>query len=180
MISAPAFTAAVSAAKAHTGESLDALSRVAPRLVVFLRHSGCPFCKETLALLQQQRQAIEAAGTRIVLVHMMPDDEAAEMFGGYGLDDVARISDPERKLYEAFELKRGGVSQVMGPRVWWQGFKTTILKGHLPGAPGGDVFQLPGAFLVKEGELLRAFRPDTSAEHPDYTELAACPVTGEK
>ena len=128
-------------------------------------------------MLRRQRAAIEESGTQIVLVHMMSDERAAAMFGKYGFGDVPRISDPDRKLYEAFELKRGGIGQVMGPRVWWKGFKSTILKGHLPGKPGHDVFQLPGAFLVMDGEIVRAFRPETSADHPDYAELAACRIS---
>jgi peroxiredoxin len=158
----------------HTGENIDELSRKTPLLMVFLRHAGCPFCREALAQLRRDRGAIEAAGTRIVLVHMTADESAKTLFAKYGLDDVPRVADPERKLYAAFELKRGTAGQVMGPRVWWKGFRTTFLRGHLPGIPEGDVFQLPGTFLVADGEILRAFRTDDSAGHPDYAEFATC------
>ena len=161
-------------ATTHSGENLLSLSRERPLLMVFLRHAGCPFCRETLARLQADRKMIEQQGVRIVLVHMTTEEQAAALFAKYGLDDVPRVSDPERKLYESFELKRGKAHQVMGPRVWWKGFKTTILRGHLPGIPEGDVFQLPGAFLVAEGEIVQAFRPDNSADHPDYVEFATC------
>jgi hypothetical protein len=153
------------------GETLDALSDGAPLLVVFLRHGGCPFCREVLAELSDQRGEIEQAGAKIALVHLMTDGEAAALFRRYGLDDVPRFADPEGRLYEAFGLPRGSIAQVMGPRVWGRGLKST-LAGHLPGVPRGDVFRLPGTFLLAKGEILRADRPEASAGHPDFAEFA--------
>jgi len=169
---AETLTDALNETRIPTGESLGELSGRSPLLIVFLRHAGCPFCREALDQLQRDRERIEQAGTQIVLVHMTSDEKAAALFQKYGLDDVPRISDPEKTLYETFELKRGAAGQVMGPRVWWQGFKTTVLGGHWPGVPEGDVFQLPGAFVVADGEIIRAFRPENSADHPDYAEFA--------
>lgn len=173
-----ALTKALQTTRVNSGETLDELSRQSPLLVVFLRHGGCPFCREALAKLKADREQIESHNVRIVLVHMMGDAEASNLFTKYGLDDVPRVSDPDQELYQAFELKRGKITQVMGPAVWWKGFKTTILRGHLPGIPKGDVFQLPGTFLVADGEIVRAFRPENSAEHPDYAEFAACELPG--
>jgi AhpC/TSA antioxidant enzyme len=158
----------------HTGENLDALSREAPLLIVFLRHAGCPFCREALAMLKKDRPAIEAGGVRIVLVHMTTDDDAKALFAKFGLGDIPRVADPERKLYEAFELKRGTVNDVIGPKVWWKGFRSAILQGNGFGIPKGDVFQMPGTFLVANGEIIRAYRSDDSTGHPDYAEFAAC------
>ena len=160
----------------HTGEPLRELARRSPLLIVFLRHGGCPFCRETLADLAARRAAIEGAGVTIVLVHMMEDGAAAELFARYGLDDVPRISDTERRLYGAFELRRGGVGEVVGPRVWWRGFKTAILRRHGFGKPAGDIFQLPGAFLLVGGRIVRAHRGRTSADRPDFDDLTACPL----
>lgn len=108
---------------------------------------------------------------RIVLVHPGSEENAASLFAKYDLDDVPRVADAELKLYGEFELKRGSVGQFAGPGIWWKGFKTTILRGHLPGKPDGDVKQLPGTFLYHNGEVLRAHRPDISAEHPDFVEF---------
>jgi hypothetical protein len=158
------------------GEPLADLARRSPLLIVFLRHGGCPFCRETLADLAARRGAIEGAGVTIVLVHLMDDGAAAELLARYGLDDLPRISDAERRLYGAFELKRGGVGEVIGPRVWWRGFKTAILGRHGFGRPAGDIFQLPGAFLLVDGQIVRAHRGRTSADRPDFDDLTACPL----
>ncbi len=171
--------AALASFKTQGGRSLAELSRGARLLVVFLRHAGCPFCREALAELSQKRAAIESAPARIVLVHMMNDQQAQDLFSKYGLHDVDRVSDPEQVLYRAFGLTRGSAAQVMGPGTWWRGFKTAILSGHLPGKPIGDVFQMPGAFVVENGRILRAFRADSSSAKPDYSELATCPIGDE-
>jgi len=111
-------------------------------------------------------------------VHMMPDADAVELFRQYGLEDVPHISDPDRQVYRGFGLGRGSVQQVMGPRVWWRGFKAAMLSGHRPGKPTGDVFQMPGAFLIADGAIIRAFQPETSADRPDFEKLAAPQAKG--
>lgn len=154
------------------GQSLAELSHASPLLVVFLRHAGCPFCRETLAKLEKRRTEIEAAGAKIVLVHMIENDSEAEMFfARYRLHDVDRISDPQQEVYRRFGLPRGGLAQVMGIGVWWPGLKS-VLGGHVPGKPVGDVFQMPGAFLLHQGRIVRSFKSRDSAEHPDYVALA--------
>lgn len=162
-------------ARTQTGQTLLELSRRGPVLVLFLRHSACTFCRQALADLAARRDAITAAGAQIVLVHMQSDAEAARLFARYGLDDAGRISDPERKLYQAFQLPRGTLAQVAGPGVWGAGLKS-LLSGHAPGIPSADVWQLPGAFLIKDGKIVRGFRAATSADRPDYAELVACPI----
>ncbi|MFG0276220.1 MAG: hypothetical protein ACF8QF_14315, partial [Phycisphaerales bacterium] len=65
--------AAMKRAITNTGESLADLSHVRPTLVVFLRHSGCTFCREAMSDLRRQRGAIEKDGVGIVLVTMSSD-----------------------------------------------------------------------------------------------------------
>ena len=167
--------AALGDALTQSGESLLELSRSSRLLIVFLRHGGCPFCRETLARLAECRAKVHAAGVRLALVHMMPDEEARRLFAKYELADVARISDPEQTLHAALSLDRGSAWDVMGPKVWWAGFKSVLLGGHRPGRPSGDVFQLGGAFLIHNGEVLAAHRSKTSFEQPDFIALTKGP-----
>lgn len=162
-------------ARTQFGESLDTLSRQGPVLVVFLRHAGCPFTREAITDLSRQQQSIGAAGAKLVFVHMLDELTAKPLFEQRGMSDVSRISDPEQKLYQAFELQRGSMWQVAGPGIWWRALKT-ILSGNVFGAPAGDIRQLPGAFLVQDGRILKAFRGLTSSDRPDYGELAQCPL----
>lgn len=155
------------------GRTIDALSKDQPVLLVFLRHFGCTFCREALADLRVQRSRIEAAGVRIALAHMSPDENAAAFFAAYELDDVARFSDPGRGLYRRFELPRGSWSQLFGLSVLRRGTRAIIAEGHGLGALAGDGFQMPGAFLVLNGKIVHAYRHDTAASRPDYCKLAA-------
>jgi hypothetical protein len=154
------------------GRSLLRLSFEQPCLVVFLRHFGCTFCRETLADLAEDRRTLESQGIRIVLVHMSPDDTAREFFARYGLDDVPRIADPQRALYRAFGLARGSLRQLFGPRVWWRGLKAGLLSGHGVGRLQGDGFQMPGAFLLHRGEVQAAYLHVDASDRPDYCRLA--------
>lgn len=162
-------------AATSAGPSLDDLSRERPQLVVFLRHLGCTFCREALGDLRTRRRGIEEGGTGIVLVHMAPDEVAAEFLRQYDLGDLPRIADPEKRLYASFGLRRGSLTQLFGPRVWWRGFIAT-LGGHKVGKLVGDGFQMPGVFLVRDGRVDRAYRHETAGDRPDYLDLGACPA----
>ncbi len=163
----------LNSARTQTGESLGELSRKAPVLVVFLRHCGCTFAREALDDVARQREAITRSGTQIVLVHMQTDADAEKLFARYKLGDVPRISDPEQKLYQAFELQRGSFWQVMGPANVWPAIRS-IFKGHLSAIPNSDIFQLPGTFLIRDGQIVKAFRATRSSERPDYQDVAGC------
>ncbi|TVQ51610.1 MAG: AhpC/TSA family protein [Phycisphaerales bacterium] len=162
-------------AKAQTGESLLSLTESQPRMVVFLRHTGCPFCHETAAEVAARRERIEARGVGIVFVHQSTESEARTFFEKYGLEDLPRISDPERNLYRAFNLKRGNIWQIGGPKVWWRSM-AALFKGHRVGRVAGDPFQMPGVFIVDHGRIVSAFRHGTQADRPDYEDLASCPI----
>lgn len=160
--------------KTQYGESLTELSSRSPVLLVFLRHAGCTFCRETLGDLAAVRSSIESDGTRIVLVHMSRDEKAEAFFAKYKLEDVDRISDPDRLLYRVFGLRRGRLHQLFGWKVWLRGFEAGILRRHGVGRLQGDGFQMPGIFLLAEGELVRSFRHRTAADRPDYGRFIQC------
>lgn len=162
---------AMARALSNDGESLLELSNEQPRLVVFLRHGGCTFCKEALDDLRRQRRSIEATGVSIVLVHMGMPDEGNAMVERAGLEDVTIISDPLRQLYQSFELEQGSFSALLGPRVMWRGVAAT-LRGHTLSAFEGDGLQMPGVFVVSQGTVVRAFRHRTAADRPDYIAIA--------
>jgi hypothetical protein len=163
---------ALAARDAGSGDSLLTASADQPLLIVFLRHFGCTFCREALADLAEARQRIESRGTRLVLVHMSSDEDAAAFFAGYGLADVTRVSDPDRELYRAFDLRRGTLRQLFGARVWWRGWRAGVRDGHGVGVLQGDGLQMPGAFLVSRGRIVHACRHESAADRPDYCSLA--------
>jgi len=161
------------ALRSHTQHqvSIDELSRLSPVLLVFLRHAGCTFCREAMTDLSRQRRKIEAAGARLVMVHMNDESRAAQFFRRYDLADLPRVSDPGRSIYRAFGLRRGSLIEVFGPKVWWRGFQAGILGRHSIGRLEGDGFQMPGAFLIYHGEVIRSYRHQSAADRPNYVRL---------
>jgi peroxiredoxin len=157
--------------RTNKGTPLLEMSRRNPLLMVFLRHAGCPFCREALAEIAFQRRRIEATGTQIVLVHMGTDQDAHEFFHRYGLFDLPRVSDGNRTLYRAFGLGRGGIWEVFGPSLWRRGFEAAILGRNGIGWPDTDMFQMPGIFLIFHGQVLRSFVHQSAADRPNYAKL---------
>lgn len=161
-------------ARTTTGATLAELSQSRPVLVVFLRHSGCTFCREAMADLRARRKAIETSGTSLALVHMSTPEAFAIFARQYGLEDVPALADPERRLYRGLGLRRGRLAQLLGPRVWWRGY-TVWRAGHGVGALAGDGTQMPGVFLIHRGRVVRRFVHATAADRPEYVELCELP-----
>jgi len=160
---------AVHSVRSQRGHSLAELSTGQPALVLFIRHAGCTFCREALADVAAIREQLADRGVRLAVVHMSLPVKADTLLAGYGLADVDHFSDPERRLYQAFELSRAAWWQLFGPRVWGRGLMAIVRHGQ--GAIDGDGFQMPGAFVLREGRIVNAYRHTTAADRPDYLQL---------
>jgi len=156
------------------GASLIELSRQQPLLLVFLRHSGCTFCRESVCDVAAHRRQIESGGTQIAFVHM-GQKEPIELLEKYRLTDVHLFRDPSCSLYDAFGLKMGGFGQLFGPNVWWRAF-LAFFQGHRTGRADGNMLRLPGVFLIQDGEVVRSYRHGSAADRPDYVQLATVPA----
>jgi hypothetical protein len=141
--------------KGPNGSLLD-LSFRAPTLVVFLRHSGCCFFGSLLSKVFRHKRLFQAGQWNVVLFHMGKELYPEEK-------GIFWRSDSEQRFYRAFGLSKGTLWQVLGPQVWWQGLQA-ILKGNWVGPLEGDGFQMPGMFVVQNGQMVRAFRPVSLAE----------------
>lgn len=165
-------TAALREAIDQDGTNLYEHSTSVPVLVVLLRHLGCTFCREALADLARQREEIEAAGVRPVLVHLGTESQAQPLFERYGLGDVTRVSDPQARLYRSLGLSRGSIGQLFGLQSWTRGLRAAILRRHGVGKLARDGFQMPRAFVVRDERVERAFVHQYSSDRPDYARLA--------
>jgi hypothetical protein len=143
-------------ALSSNGQGLASMSRDRDVLVVFLRHAGCTFCRETLDELSKRREEWTLKKIQPVVVHMGSPDEGNAMMARWGLSDVPHISDPECRLFQAYQLPRGTFGQLFGLRVWIEGFRAAILKGYGFGKLVGDGFQMSGAYLIRDGRIVSA------------------------
>jgi peroxiredoxin len=166
---------ALQSARTNRNETLAEMSQRAPVLVVFLRHAGCTFCREAISDLAKRQAAIEKLGTQIAVVHQGEDFAIAAMCQKFGLQNAAIVADPEHRLYQAFELRRGGARALLSPYVFWRGMTTALFSGFGFAYPRTDPRQMPGAFLIHQNRIIKAFRHNTAADRPDYNSLA-CPV----
>lgn len=146
-----------------------------PVLLVFLRHFGCVFCKETLAVLKREHKLIEKLGTKLIIVHMSDETEAGKTLERYGLGHVSRVSDSQFELYKQFGLEKGEMGQLINLKGILRMVDLLLFKGIRQSKSQGDPYQMPGAFLVQNGQIKNAFKHETASDSPDYIRLAAIP-----
>jgi hypothetical protein len=161
--------------RTETGRTLLDLVDESPVLLIFLRHFGCSFCRQTLDDVSRIRQRIEAQGIRPVFVHLGSPERAKPYFDYYHLSDIERVSDPEATLYArpVFALGRTNpFSHFLYPTVW-KGWFRGALRKHGIGMIKEDGEQMPGIFYLRKRAIVRAYRYRTIADQPDYLKLIA-------
>ncbi|MFZ1703193.1 MAG: SelL-related redox protein [Saprospiraceae bacterium] len=158
----------------HTnkGNDLLELSGQHPVLLVFLRHFGCVYCKESMKDIAKKRVNLENRGIHIVMVHMADNEVAEDYFKGFALEDIEHISDKDCKVYALFGLMKGSFSQLLGLKTWIRGFELAVAHQMFPSNQRvGDGHQMPGVFLLDKGEVKNSFVHHSVADKPDYEEL---------
>ena len=159
----------------ESGASLYALTSTTPVLLVFLRHWGCSFCRETLSDLAKIQPQILARGFQLVFVHMGTPERARPYFDHYHLSAIERISDPEQRLY------RDPAFALPSKAVWRHLFDPAALRSALGGIVGRhgiglihreDADQMPGFFLLHHARILNGYRYTSIADKPDFLRIA--------
>lgn len=158
---------AVDAFRLSSGETLQEASEKEALAVIFLRHFGCTFTRQLLKNLRDMHGRAEKEGARLVLVHMLQEGEEDEYVENTG---VGRIADPRCDLYRAFGLGKGGFLELFGPRVLYRG-AVAFFRGCGVGMLRGDGLQMPGAFLVRNGRIVRGQKAATAADLPSVEAL---------
>jgi peroxiredoxin len=123
-----------------------------------------------VALLRRNQKRFEKAGGNVLLVGMGSPAECTEFKCRYGVP-FSMVSDPEKKLYQAFELKSMSPWKVLSPTLVVKGM-AAVARGHGLGLPVGDVRQLPGGFVVdRKGKIVFSRPADDPAGHPSVEEI---------
>ena len=159
--------------RTETGRTLLDLVDESPLLLIFLRHFGCSFCRQTLDDVSKIRSQIEGRGVRPVFVHLGSPDRAKPYFDYYHLADIERVSDPEASLYASsvFKVPRKNVlTQFLVPGVW-KAWLQGAVQEHGIGLVKEDASQMPAVFYLQKRAIVRAYRYRTIADQPDYLTL---------
>ena len=142
------------------GRTMSQITNERPTLTVLLRHTGCTFCRQTLADLAMAREAISAQGLNVAVIGMSDSTLTMRRLGErYGVLDVAWIADPDR-FCQLFGLR------VISPAVMG------LLRGHGIGRIQGDPFQMPGTVIIHRGVVLRRYIHQTAADRADFNAIA--------
>lgn len=158
--------------QSHRGQSLESLSFEKPTMVVFLRHSGCTFCRRVMADLSEVRNKLDALPIHVVVVHMGSPMDGTTILAKYNVEYWHHISDPFCVIYRGFGLQRGRFGQLFSGKVLWRGLRHAIFGGHGLGKLEGDSFFLPGVFVVSRGEVVFGQPAEDASQRPDFVAIA--------
>ncbi len=156
--------------------SLHALTEQRPTLLVFLRHWGCPFCRETISDLAKVYPVLASRGIGLIFVHMGTPERAKPYFDYYKLPDVERISDTEQQLYRHSFFALGSRSIFKVPfdlgavRSFFGG---VVLRHGISLIHREDADQMPGVFLLHRSAILRSYRYKSIADKPDFLKMTS-------
>src|SRR5271156_4515535 len=149
-------------ASIHTesGANLLELAEASPVLLVFLRHFGCSFCRQTISDVADLRDELDRRGVRPVFVHLGTPERAKPFFDYYGIGDVERVSDPAKQVYRqpVFQLGRSSPWMALIQTSVWVGWLKGPIFKHGIGAIKEDGSQMPGVFFLREAKIVRRFR----------------------
>ncbi|MBK8699912.1 MAG: redoxin domain-containing protein [Saprospiraceae bacterium] len=161
--------------KTSDGSDVFTLSQQKLIFLVFLRHFGCVFCRESLLDLSKKRNLFSQNGLVPVFVHMTDEPTAESYFQQYQLGGVTHVADPECKFYLSFGLVKGRFNQLFGLKSLSRGFEIAATKGIFPTVTMiGDGYQMPGIFLIKNGKVLDSYIHAHAWDKPDYDNLIRC------
>jgi len=163
---------ALSRMKTNKGRSVEELSAQKPVLLVFLRNFGCTFCRQALSDIRRDRELIQKNNTQIVLVHLNDEAVTQKYMQRYELMDVERVMDKHMKFYADFGLVKGNFKQLFGLQNWIKGFESAVVNGHGISPPIGDGLQMPGVFLIDQGQVVNEFIHKSASDRPDYVQLS--------
>jgi hypothetical protein len=159
--------------RTESSRTLLELVDESPVLLIFLRHFGCTFCRQTLDDVSKVQAELARRKVRPIFVHLGTPERAKPYFDHYNLTHVERISDPEGNLYghAAFKLSRiVWLTQFFQLSVWRAWLRGAVAS-HGIGLIRENASQMPGVFFLRDRAIVSFFRHRTIADRPDYVGL---------
>jgi hypothetical protein len=138
-----------------------------PTLLVFLRHFGCIFCRETVADL---RAVSRTSGFPPLIFFFQGSPTEGRAFLRRDWPDVRAIADPNARFYDAFGVGRMSPLQMLRPGLW-SAERRARAKGIEGGQRSGDIWRMPGMFLVQGDRVIWEHDFRHAGDTPDYAAL---------
>ncbi|MGF1506512.1 MAG: AhpC/TSA family protein [Chloroflexi bacterium] len=139
-------------------------------LLIFLRHLGCVPCREHVADLLDQRDRLAATNTRVLAISFSKSAEYGQRWLEETGADFPLVLDPERELYEAYQMKHS-VSGSWSLETLWFYIKRIFSGGEIHGIQG-DPNQLGGDVIVApDGTITLHYPSDEAVDRPSVEML---------
>lgn len=138
-----------------------------PTLLVFLRHFGCVFCRETVADL---RAASVAPGFPPLIFFFQGSPTEGRALLRRDWPGARAVADPQLRFYDAFGVGRMSPLQLLRPGLW-SAERRAKAKGIEGGPRSGDIWRMPGIFLVEGDRVLWKHDFRHVGDAPDLAEL---------
>lgn len=145
-----------------------------PLIVAFMRHFGCPFCREQLIQLDAAHEEIRAAGGDVVAVFQYRAQPTRNFCRQRGVD-LDCLADPDRDAYDAVGLDRGSLVEYVGPQLLTGWARAARAGAGLPHfSKPSEMAQRPGTFVVgPDGRVALAHYNKDSADNPPIEDVVA-------
>lgn len=140
--------------------------------LMFMRYLGCPLCLHKMDEVKAKMDEFNAAGADVMVVVQSTSSRVKSFSDQKGVPFLL-ISDREKKFYQLYDVKAGGLGAMLSPNVLKETVKATF-KGKMHGAFEGDEFQIPASFVVgTDGKVHFAYYGRDVADFGDVAELIA-------
>jgi peroxiredoxin len=120
--------------------------------------------------LRRREKEFQAAEIQVLLVGLGNPQQTEAFRRDYRLN-FPFACDPQRRLYEAFGLRKTSLLGLASPGVLFKGLKA-LGSGHGLGIPQQDIYQLSGVFVIDtQGTIRFSHRSQDPADHPSADEI---------
>jgi hypothetical protein len=139
-------------------------------LLVFLRHFGCIFCRETVGDL---RAAVARhADYPDVLFFFQGSAMEGRALLQRDWPEARAVADPDMDFYERFGVRRANLYEAFRPAVL-SASRRARQKGYENGPRSGDIWRMPAVFGVIGDRLVWSHRARHAADTPDFDTIPA-------
>ncbi|MBF0555976.1 MAG: redoxin domain-containing protein [Nitrospirae bacterium] len=120
--------------------------------------------------MHREKDRFDSIGVTVILVGMGTPRQA-EAFRKNHAPSFTIICDPRKILYKAYGLSQAGITGIVSPKTIIRGLGA-LRRGHLPGLPSGDIFQLSGMFIIDKNMVVRYVRYAVNiSDNPSIDEI---------
>lgn len=141
-----------------------------PTLLIFWRHYGCGCGVERAERLREEYDSLTKQGVNIVIIGQAEPERSAQYAERNQITNAV-LSDPDYKVYTAYGLLDGDISQVLygGPKLSYEdGVELMKSRFDTDRALVDNPWLLPGEFLIdKQGVIRFVYRYQYCSNIPD-------------